>query len=212
MFIFFAIFTILLTCLGAKLFRGFWKLQQLKIPDLRFTRYPIYIDIIYKLIKLGISTPEERFTIMAEICHQYPDMSKCWLGPNLVVFANHPQRIQKILLSPKCGDKWKMFYYFMHRENGLIAARTNLKWKEHRKFFNYCFSIPSVESFVPMFSECSDDLCAILEKQRQGIEFDFLPVAKMFSFNTLFTTSTDMKALDVFDQSTLLEIYDSFEM
>lgn len=211
MFILLVILTTLFTCLGLKLFHGFWKLQQLKIPDLRFTRYPNFIDSIYKLIKLGISTPEERFTVMADVCYQHPDMSKCWLGPNLVVFTNNPQRIQKVLLSPKCGDKWEMFYTFMHRENGLIAARTNLKWKEHRKFFNFCFSIPSIESFVPMFSSCSDDLCASLEKQKQGVPFDFLPIIKKFSFNTLFTTSMDMKALDVFDEKTLEKIYDSFE-
>lgn len=96
----------------------------------------------------------------------------------------------------------------MHRENGLISARTNLKWKEHRKFFNYCFSLTTIESFVPIFAECSDDLCEVLEKE-MGKEIDFLPVAKKFSFNVLCATSIDMKAKDIFDD--FEKIFDSFE-
>lgn len=211
MFILFVILIASFIYLSLKLFRGFWKLQQLKIPDHRFTQYPIYIDVMCAIIKLGISSPEERFSIMADICFQHPDITKLWLGPKLVVFANHPQRIQKILLSQKCADKWEMFYSFMDRESGLISARTNLKWKEHRKFFNSCFSLPSIESFVPLFAQCCDDLCEILEKQEPMIEFDFLPSAKKLSFNMVCATALDMKAKDVFADSSFENIFDSFE-
>lgn len=212
MFILFVIFIVSFSYFSLKLFRGFRKLQQLKIPNHRFTHYPICIDMIYTIIKLGISSPEERFLIMADICYRNPDITKVWLGPKLVVFANHPQRIQKVLLSQKCADKWEMFYSFMDRETGLISARTNLKWKEHRKFFNYCFSLTSIESFVPLFAQCADDLCETLEKEGKQIEFDFLPLAKKLSFNIVCATALDMKAKDVFADSSFENIFDSFEM
>lgn len=168
--------------------------------------------MIYTIIKLRISSPEERFSIIADICFQHPDITKVWLGPKLVVFANHPQRIQKILLSQKCADKWEMFYSFMERENGLISARTTLKWKEHRKFFNYCFSLPSIESFIPLFADCVDDLCETLEKDGQTVEFDFLPLAKRLSFNMVCATALDMKAKDVIGDSNFENIFECFEM
>lgn len=167
--------------------------------------------MMYTLMKLAISTPEERFTIIADICYQHPDIAKLWLGPKLVVFANHPQRIQKILLSNKCADKWEMFYSFMNRENGLISARTNLKWKEHRKFFNFCFSLPSIESFVELFARCGDDLCEMLEMEGERIEIDFLPLAKRLTFNMVCGTALDMKAKDIFEDSNFENIFDSFE-
>ncbi|KAG4077266.1 hypothetical protein HA402_009895 [Bradysia odoriphaga] len=211
MFIFIVILIVLCLYLSYIVFDGFQKLQQLKIPNHRFTNYPLCIDMIYTLIKLGISTPEERFTIMADICYQHPDLTKLWLGPKLVVFANHPQRIQKILLSQKCADKWEMFYSFMDRESGLISARTNLKWKEHRKFFNFCFSLQSIESFVSSFARCGDDLCDTLEKEDECIEFDFLPLVKKLTFNMVCATALDMRAKEAFADSNFENIFDSFE-
>lgn len=211
MLIVFVLLIIFCVYLSLKVFLGFQKLQQLKIPHHRFTNYPIYIDMIYTLIKLGISAPEERFKIMADICYQHPDLMKIWLGPNLVVFANHPQRIQKILLSQKCADKWELFYSFMDRENGLISARTNLKWKEHRKFFNCCFSVQNIQSFVSSFARCSDDLCDTLEKESDCIEFDFLPLMKKHTFNMVCATVLDMRAKDLFADSCIDNIFDSFE-
>lgn len=211
MFILFVILIVSIVYLSFKWFRGVWKLQQLKIPDHRFTKYPLYIDVIYTMIKLAISSPEERFSIMAGMCFQHPDIMKVWLGPKLVVFANHPQRIQKVMLSQKCADKWEMFYSFMDRESGLISARTNLKWKEHRKFFNSCFSLPCIESFVPLFAQCCDDLCDALIKEEPLVEFDFLPLAKKLSFNMVCATVVDMKAKDMFADSSFENIFDSFE-
>lgn len=85
MFILVVVFIGLFTYLSLKLYRGFWKLQRIKIPNHRFTRYPLYIEMLYTIIKLGITSPEERFTMMADLCYQHPDMMKIWFGPKLVV-------------------------------------------------------------------------------------------------------------------------------
>ncbi|KAJ6643967.1 Cytochrome P450 4c21, partial [Pseudolycoriella hygida] len=198
--------------LTLKWFRTYSKLRKIQIPDHKLTKFPYFIDMIYSMIKLGITSPENRFTILANICFQHPDIVKTWLGPKMVIFACNPQRIQKVLLSQKCAEKWKLFYSFMDRETGLISARVSLKWKEHRKFFNSCFSLPSIESFVPMFAECCDDCCESLEQIEQRKDFDFLPLAKQLSFSLLCATSLDMKTKDVFEGTNFQEIFEAFEI
>lgn len=100
----------------------------------------------------------------------------------------------------------------MERETALTAGRTNLKWKEHRKFFNYCFSLPALESFVRIFADRSDDFCETLHStETNSNEFNFLPVAKKFSFDVLCETSLDMKAKDLFDEATYEKIFNGFE-
>lgn len=187
-------------------------LHQLKVPYHKFNpRYPFFIERVYTIIKLGASNAEERFKVITELCLQYSDMVKVWFGPLLVIFVNHPQRIQKVLMSPKCADKWNLFYVLMERETALTAGRTSLKWKEHRKFFNYCFSLTALESFVRIFADCSDEFCATLEGEANGKEFSFLPIAKKFSFDVLCETSMDMKAKELFDETTYEKIFSGFE-
>lgn len=199
-------------CIFLKLSRGSRELHRLEIPYHKFNpQYPFFIERVYTIVKLGISNAEERFKIITGLCLQYSDMVKVWFGPLLVVFVNHPQRIQKVLLSPKCADKWNLFYVLMERETALTAGRTNLKWKEHRKFFNYCFSLTALESFVKIFAECSDDFCEILKREKEGTEFSFLPIAKKFAFDVLCETSLDMKARDLFDEETYEKIFSGFE-
>lgn len=183
-----------------------------QIPHHKFNaHFPFFVERLYTIIKLGISTSEERFSIITGLCLRYSDMVKVWFGPILVVFVNHPQRIQKVLLSPKCADKWNLFYVLMERETALTAGRTNLKWKEHRKFFNYCFSLSALESFVKTFAERSDEFCETLNRERKGNEFNFLPIAKKFAFDVLCETSLDMKAKDLFDKSIYEKIFSGFE-
>ncbi len=199
-------------CVYLLCFRDSRTLHQLNIPYHKFIpKYPFFIERLYTIVKLGISNSEQRFKIITELCLQYPDMVKVWFGPQLVVFVNHPQRIQKVLMSPKCADKWNLFYVLMERETALTAGRTNLKWKEHRKFFNYCFSLTALESFVKIFAEHSDYFCETLKGETKGIEFSFLPIAKKFAFDVLCETSFDMKAKDLFDESTYEEIFSGFE-
>lgn len=212
MFIFVFIFVVLCTYVSLKSAREFRILQQLKIPEHRFsTHYPLLVESFYTIIKLGISSSEERFKVFGELCLQYSDSVKIWFGPKLVVFVNHPDRIQKVLLSQKCADKWNLFYDLMERETALTASRATPRWKEHRKFFNNCFISLAIDTFAKAFADCSDDLVVNLKKHSDGMEFDFLPLAKKFSFCIVCETALDMKTKDLFDEATSAKIFNAFE-
>lgn len=186
------IFLILLICLISKFICKLWILHRIKI------RYPndfsIFIEVFYPIVKLGVSSAEDRFKILSEYCWRFPGVLKFWVGPKLVIFVNNPELIQKVLFSPKCLEKWNLFYSLMERDHGLISASVKQKWREHRKFFNFSFNRKTLDSFLPTFCEFSELLCRNLEKEIDGSEFDFVSHAKKTSFDILCATllGTDM--------------------
>lgn len=186
-----------------------WQLQQLNIPDL--SMFPFFIEIFYPIVKLAIVSAEERFKILAGFSWDNPDMMKLWMGHQMVVFVNSPDRIKKILLSPRCQDKWSKVYDLMQRSNGLIAATTK-KWKDPHKLFNHLFKAKAIESLVPAFAEFSDVLCADIVKEVGQQEFDFFEYTKRFCFDVVCST---VIGIDVNDQSTRAyrdTILEAFEM
>lgn len=98
----------------------------------------------------------------------------------------------------------------MERKHGLIAGSTKRKWKDHRKFFNFSFSLTLLNSFVPNFIECSDILCQKLKKETE--EFDFLLHAKKISFDILSATLMETKTKDLKSEKVAEEIIRAFEM
>lgn len=185
-------------------------MHQLKIPNPN--AFPLAIEIFYPVYKLGISSPEERFKIIAEYCLKFPDMMKLWVGPKLAIFVNSPERIQKVLMSQKCLEKWNLFYRLMERDHGLISASVQRKWKEHRKFFNFSFNLKILESFMPTFVDYSEVLCDNLEKEvESGKEFDFLDYAKKASFEILCATSLGTNMKDAKNEKNYEKIFEAFE-
>lgn len=187
-----AFFALAISTIVFKFLRKRWILYKLPIPAPNV--YPFLIEVIYPLIILGIASAEERFAMLAEYCWKFPDMLKLWLGPKLVIFINGPDRMQSVLMSQKCLEKWNLFYSLMGRDHGLISASLTRKWKDHRKFFNFSFNLKILESFLPTFNEYSKIYCEHLNKEVNGEEFDFFVYAKKLSFDILCATSlgTDM--------------------
>jgi cytochrome P450 family 4 len=195
---------------GFKFFRDQWKLHKLGIPNPNL--FPMVIEIFYPMWKLGIASAEDRFKLIAEYCLKFPDMMKLWLGWKLVIFVNNPDKIQKVLMSQKCLEKWNFFYSLMDRDHGLIAASVKRKWKEHRKFFNFSFNLKILESFMPMFIDYSEVLCENLEKEiKTEKEFDFSVYAKKASFDILCATSLGTNMKDYRNEKSYEKIFDAFE-
>lgn len=182
-----AFLVVLLAIPMLKFFRRQSVLYKLNIPVLN--KFPFVIELFYPIIHLGLASAEERFNVIGEYCKAFPDLLKIWFGHKMVILVSNPDRIQKILFSPKCLEKWNLFYALMERDHGLISASPKRKWKEHRKFFNFSFSLKIIESFLPTFRECSETLCSTLEKEVGKGEFDFLAYAKNVSFDILCATS-----------------------
>lgn len=182
------------------------------IPYYKFNpKYPFFIERIYTIVKLSIANAEERLTIITSVCLQCSDMVKIWFGPVLVVFVSQPERIKKILMSPKCADKWNLFYNLIERDTALTFAKATSKWKEHRKFFIPCFNLLSQGSFVRVFDENSKDVCEALKRETTRKEFDFHLYAKKFCFDILCETMADIKPRSFFDEATYERIFIGFE-
>ena len=147
---------------------------------------------------------------MAEYCFNFPDSVKIWLGPKLVIFISKPETIQKVLMSSACLEKFNFIYGLMERDYGLLAARCNT-WKNHRKFFNYCFNTKILQSFVPTFVQHSQIFVKSLSKEI-GNEFDLMPLCKKISFDILCSTSLGTEMIDYSKSSLYHEIFTSFEM
>lgn len=194
------IFIALVAFLGVVFFKysKMFVLLNLKIPNWETYPFPVYL--LYPLVKLAKSSPEERFQIMGDLSKTYPDLLKVWLGPKLLVWVNSPERIQKVILSPKCQEKWVFLYHLMERPHGLIAASTKNKWKQHRKFFNSSFSQKALESFLPKFSECSANLCDDLMVETKNNEFDFFIYAEKCAFDILCATTLGTSPTDRYNE------------
>jgi Cytochrome P450 len=198
-----------LSILVTKFFSRKWILFKLKIPDP--DRYLLIIEMVYPIVKLAFSLPEERFKVLAGYCKNYPDMMKLWLGPKMIIFVNHPDRIHKVLMSTKCLEKMNLFYGLMERHDGLISASPRRKWKEHRKFFNFSYSLRILESFLPTFITCSDSLVEKICNETEGKEFDFFAHAKKVSFDILCATSLGTNIEEYRKQPIYEKIFDAYE-
>lgn len=187
-----------------------WKLQQIKIPNVN--NFPFLVEIFYPIIKIGISSDEARFKILTEYGTKFPDMMKLWFGPNLVVFVNHPDRIQKVLMAPQCLEKLNFIYKLMERDHGLTAASTKNKWKEHRKLLNFSFSLKVLENFLPTFSKYGCILCDQLMREANGREFDFFEYAKRSSFDVLCATTLGTDIRGSLNSEDYEKIFNAYEM
>ena len=192
-----------------KFFKDKLVLHRLNIPYPK--AYPFLIEIFYPLFKLGLADDEERFKLIAEFCLKFPDLLKIWVGPKMLIFVNSPERIQKVLLSQKCLEKWNLFYRLIGRDSGLIAGSTKANWKEHRKFFNFSFNIKIIESFFPIFSKYSESLCSELKQEIGKGEFDMLKHAKQSSFEILCATTLGSNMKDLKNADEFVKIFDAFE-
>jgi hypothetical protein len=189
---------------------NFRKLQALRIEGPNI--YPPLIEFFYPTLKLSLSSAQQRFEIIAEYCWKFPDLLKIWIGTGITIFVSHPEKIQKVLMSQKCLEKWNLFYGLMERDAGLISASHRKKWKEHRKFFNSSFSFKILESFTPIFVEHSKILCRNLSKEvGSGREFDFSVYSKRISFDILCATSLGTNTNDLRNDKVYEKIFEAYE-
>jgi cytochrome P450 len=194
---------------SVKFFYPKWILFKLNIPDLN--KYSFFIDLFYPLFKLALASAEERFRIINGYCEKFPVMLKLWLGPKMVIFVNDPDRVQKVLMSPKCLEKMNFFYELMERNTGLVSASARKKWKAHRKFFNFSFSLSILDSFLPTYIECSNILVENLLKKSDREEIDFFDYAKKASFDILCATSLGTDIKEYRKQPIYEKVFEAFE-
>jgi cytochrome P450 len=185
------------------------KWSKLKIP--RREKYPFIVELFYPLVKLAFTSAEQRLQAIKDYNEPFPDLLKCWVGPEMLIYVNGPDLIQKVLMSTECFDKPKLIYSLLGFGSGLITASTKNMWKAHRKFFNFSFSLSILEGFLPTFVDLSDSLAENLLKESNKSEFNFFDYAKKTSFDILYATSLGGNIREFRNQPIYEKVFDAFE-
>lgn len=124
-----------------------------------------------------------------------------------------PELIQKVLMSSVCLEKFNYLYKLMELDCGLISASCKKMWKPHRKFFNNCFSLKIIQSFIPTFIEMSDHVNSNLRKHLDDDkEFDILPFCKKISFDMLCSTSLGLDMKDFRASSIYEKVFQAYDV
>jgi cytochrome P450 len=182
---------------------------KLNIP--KREKYPFIIELLYPIVMAAVSSPERRFEEINNYCESFPDLVKVWFGPKIGIVVNDPDRMKKVLMSPKCIEKLNFVYELMERNYGLISASSKKKWKSHRKFFNFSFSLSILEGFLPIYKECSDTLVENLLENSAGENINFFEYAKRASFDILCATSLGTNIKEYRKQPIYEKVFEAFE-
>ncbi|XP_053671864.1 cytochrome P450 4C1-like [Anopheles nili] len=110
-------------------------------------------------------TPGEVFLVLDRHFRQHNRLFTMRFGPQLAIGVTHPDLIQKVLTHPDCQAKPDL-YKVVRLPNGLLAAKYDV-WKAHRKALNSTFNARILESFVPIFNDCTRRLVGRLDRYAQ---------------------------------------------
>lgn len=127
-----------------------------------------------------------------DLAMKYPRMYRLMFGPIPKIYITDPELVKKVLTSTKCLKK-PNFYRFFGWGAGLATAPGNFNgffyeshglyryayitvetWKVHRKLLNPAFGLVALQSFVPVFNECSVEFANILGSHLDKGEFNML--------------------------------------
>lgn len=106
-----------------------------------------------------------------ELSKIYGNVSRGWLGNDLVVFLTHPNDIEKILNSHVHLDKSDEYRFFKPWLGDGLLISSGEKWRSHRKLIAPAFHMNVLKSFMDVFNANS---LAVVEKMRKevGTVFD----------------------------------------
>ncbi|XP_058065059.1 cytochrome P450 4C1-like, partial [Anopheles bellator] len=86
---------------------------------------------------------------------------QAWFGPKLLICTSHPDLMQSVLTHPDCLDK-PFLYDFVKLEHGLFGGHYH-PWKTQRKALNPSFNLRILNSFIPVFAKCTEQMMQNLE-------------------------------------------------
>ncbi|XP_058058185.1 cytochrome P450 4C1-like [Anopheles bellator] len=107
-------------------------------------------------------SPSEVFLLLDRHFRQHDRLFTFRFGPQVAIGVTHPELVQKVLTHPACQAKSDV-YKVVRLPNGLLAAKYDV-WKMHRKTLNSTFNARILESFVPIFNDCTRRLVGRLDR------------------------------------------------
>ncbi|XP_055632662.1 probable cytochrome P450 313a4 [Toxorhynchites rutilus septentrionalis] len=132
--------------------------------------YPIVGNLPLALMK----NSNQIFIVLHDFFRTHNRLFTLRCGPLVAIGVTNPDLIQKVLNHPDCQQKPDL-YKVVRLPGGLLAAKYET-WKKHRKTLNSTFNLRILNSFLPIFNDCSrklidrlsffaetDESCNILE-------------------------------------------------
>lgn len=142
-----------------------------------------YLQGIGILFKMGGRSEVDRMKVLQYYLPHYPKLGKIFFGPFFGVMLHDPVWIQRIYNCSELMQKPRM-YKFFGWGNGLVTADLNI-WRVHRKILNNAFNLQALQSFMPIFDECSNKLVQKLEVEVGKESFNFLEYMTKCTFDSV---------------------------
>lgn len=126
------------------------------------------------------------YNVLEKIIAQYPNISKGWLGPFLLIDIRSPEYVKKVLNSDKCIDRAD-FYSFPYK-TGLLMSGGAL-WRKNRKILNPSFSTNKLNKFMPIVNSKARKLTAVLHNYVDKDAFNVVRLLAALTLESLLRTS-----------------------
>lgn len=98
-----------------------------------------------------------------ELSKIYGNITRGWIGNNLVIFLTHPADIEIILNSQVHLEKSDEYRFFKPWLGEGLLISSGDKWRSHRKLMAPAFHQNILKSFIPAFNNNS---LAVIDKMR----------------------------------------------
>ncbi|CAG9805762.1 unnamed protein product [Chironomus riparius] len=146
----------------------------------------------------------DRFEVLQNLSKRYPRYYSVWFGTKYLFVTDDPHVSQKLLTIPNCVEK-NFFMDFFGFPRGLIAMKSD-RWKYERKLLNSSFSLPVLQSYVPIFTKCIaksiEHLKANCDKEEFDIKHDVTVVVMNAVMNTTFGKDISRDVAKIFMENT----------
>ncbi|XP_035917840.1 cytochrome P450 4c21-like [Anopheles stephensi] len=140
-------------------------------------------------------SPGEVFLVLDQHFRQHDRLFTLRFGSQLAIGISHPELVQTVLTHPDCQAKPDL-YKVVRLPNGLLAAKYDV-WKAHRKTLNSTFNARILESFVPIFNDCTQRLVGRLDRYAQtGDQCNILEYISACTLEMISRTSLGGKVLE----------------
>jgi len=154
--------------------------------------------------------PEMVLQKMYEICEEFGDTVKIWLGPELNIFFNDAKDVEVILNSMTHNDKaseYKTLEPWL--KEGLLVSRGR-KWHQRRKVITPAFHFKILDQFIDIFEKGSRILVTNLEMARTDKKNENGII--LYDWINLCTLDTICGELNIFRSADIFLVVFDFDM
>nr|XP_019562040.2 cytochrome P450 4c21-like [Aedes albopictus] len=145
-------------------------------------------------LTMAVENEVQRFESVWQMFLSHERMFRHLLGPIMGIGVSHPDLMQKVLSHPDCLEK-PFFYKFIQLENGIFSAEYKL-WKSQRKALNPAFNMKILNSFIPIFEDCSRRMVAELNKCVHGGTVDMFQFTSKCTLEMVCATTLGSNVLE----------------